>query len=76
MKIGTLNGKLNHWQAGIAWGKIPDWRMEIRLQDFFIHIWCFKLRSLPPQGEMITPENYRGFRFYKEFNFPFHLIHG
>jgi len=69
MKIGVLNSKLNQWQAGIAWGKPPtwQWRWEIPLYRWFIHIWFFKLTSLPKPGKMLTRENYRGFRFFKEF---------
>jgi hypothetical protein len=69
MKLGVLTGQLNKWQAGIAFGKAPDWQVAVlRKQPFrFIHIWCMKLVSLPPPNEIINPEYYQGFRFYKEF---------
>jgi len=63
MKIGVLNGKLNRWQAGIAWGKAPEWQHEFYS---FVHVWCIKLKSLPPQGKTISPENYTGLRWFKK----------
>jgi hypothetical protein len=64
MKIGVLNGKLNRWQAGIAWGKAPTWQGS---GYWYVHLWCMKLRSLPPQREMISKQNYVGLRFFKAF---------
>jgi len=66
MKIGSLTStKLNRWQAGIAWGKAPAWQQQ---GYWFIHIWFIKLETLPPMGEMIRPEHYRGLRLYRQFD--------
>jgi hypothetical protein len=68
MKIGVLHGKLNQWQAGIAWGKAPEWQQRfLHRQFWFIHAWCLKLISHPKPNEMIQPEHFKGIRFYKEF---------
>ena len=68
MKIGVLTSQLNRWQAGIAWGKAPEWQAQFLKRHFrFIHVWCMKLVSLPEKSEMIQRENYRGIHFYKEF---------
>jgi hypothetical protein len=68
MKIGVHDRKLrlNHWQVGIEWGKPPEFQMEISLHDFYIYVWCFNLRSLPPEGQPIKG-HYWGFRFWRAF---------
>lgn len=68
MTIGVLP-QLNKWTAGIAFGKAPEWqRRMLRANYWFIHLWFLKLCSLPDEGKMITPANYRGFRLFKQFN--------
>jgi len=34
MKIGVLTPELNKWQAGIAWGKAPDWQVQFSSASF------------------------------------------
>ena len=69
MTIGRLFSEPNKLQWGIAWGKAPSWqRQQLHKDYWFIHIWFLRLKSIPPPGQMITKENYRGFRLYKQFD--------
>lgn len=54
---------LNKWH--FRFGIVPIyWNNTI-----LFHFGIFKLLSLPPEGEIITKENYKGFWFRKEFRF-------
>jgi hypothetical protein len=67
MTIGSLRSQFNKWQWGIAFGKTPSWQ---RSHTWFIHVWFLNLQSLPKEGKMIRPENYRGYRWFKQWPLP------
>lgn len=39
-----------------------------RTRGYMFHFGIFKLTSLPPEGEMFSKKNYKGFWFRKEFD--------
>lgn len=55
--------KLNKWH--FIMGIIPS---PIMRQGIFIHFGIFKLLSFPPEGQLISKSEYKGFWFRKNFS--------
>lgn len=62
---------LRDWQFQLGF---TDNHMNWRAKTFKFGI--FKITSLPPEGEMIGPHNYKGFWVFKDFYIPtFQIVH-
>jgi len=70
MKIGRIKKDFN-WNYGIEIKKCPDWKLGF---SPFLRIWFFKLKGLPPTGEMLSREYYQGLRFTFEPLTHFNII--
>jgi len=54
MRIKPL---LNKWQTGFQVGLCPPWRIGFYP---YLTVWYLKINSLPGEGEMLSPQHYRG----------------
>ncbi len=62
---------LYQWQYGIAGGMYPAYCMPCFRP--WIAFWCLYLYQMPEQGEMISPEHYRG--VFKNISlFPWNVV--